>query len=121
MNIRKSLQKTMAEGNSLSGLYYRISVALTCFALASGVGLFALASYQVLYFLGVDPNYCTTCQENGYISIFIITILMPFSFYFGIVIFNGLVGLIMYALGKFTLDEVVYFSFLYRYPSHWLN
>ena len=105
----------------LRGLHYRVSVALSCFALATGIGIFALASYQVLHFLNIDPDYCVKCQENGYISIFILLIIMPFMFYLGIILFNGVFGLVMYAFNKFTLREVVQFSFFYRYPSHWLN
>ena len=121
MNILKSIQKTITEGNMLSGFHYRVSVVLSGFALASGIGIFALATYQVLYFLNIDPEYCVKCQENGYISIFILMIIMPFMFYLGLVLFNGAFGLIMYAFNKFTLREVVQFSFLYRYPSHWLD
>jgi len=121
MKIIEKFKLSIEESFSLDRFHRRLSIFLSALAFLTGIVVFTTASYGLLSFLDVKTDYCVNCDENSSYILLILMVMMPFMFYIGIVIFNGLFGLIMFSLNKFTLEEAAEFALFYRYPRHWLG
>lgn len=91
-----------------------LTVAISCLAL-----LIMMFQMWLMFGLPLEGGSIDGLRLKLILWVIVIVVLVPIIFFAGMVLVNGLTGLVMYLSGKLTWSQFIAFSVRANYPASW--